>query len=108
MSAFLYPLFVLRFWYIEAPVGILKFYSHLNNYILSLLSVRLLVKTFFKPLKNEYRTGLVWFSVMMGIGFKSVLILTSFLMFFLVIVFEVVFLFSFIAFPFIPFYLLVL
>jgi len=89
----------------EAPVGMLRFFRYLNLYMISALSIRLLIKTFFKPLKNEYRIGLVWFSIMMGVGFKSVLIITSFIMLILVFAFEIVFLFAFLAFPFIPFYL---
>ncbi len=106
MSAFLYPLFVLRFWYLEAPAGILRFYRYLNLYVASALSIRLLLKTFFRPLKNEYRMGLVWFSVMMGVGFKSVLIVTSVIMLIIILAFEIIFLFAFLLFPFIPFYLL--
>jgi len=43
----------------------------------SLLSLPLLVRTFFKPLKNEYRDGLVLFSVIFGMVIKSMLISVS-------------------------------
>jgi hypothetical protein len=43
----------------------------------SLLSLPLLVRTFFKPLKNEYRDGLVLFSVIFGMVIKSILISVS-------------------------------
>lgn len=43
-------------------------------YIANLLSVPLLLRTFFKPLKSEYREGLVLFSVLMGIIVKSILL----------------------------------
>lgn len=43
-----------------------------------MLSVPILLKTFFKPLKNEYRDGLVWFSIIMGMLVKSVILFVDF------------------------------
>lgn len=52
--------------------------SEIFTYAANLLSVPLLIKTFFKPLKNEYRDGLVLFSIIMGMIIKLVLLLISF------------------------------
>ncbi|MDE2026384.1 MAG: hypothetical protein KGJ07_07865, partial [Patescibacteria group bacterium] len=38
------------------------------------LSLRVLLVTFFKPWKNEYREGLVGFSIAMGMMIKSMFI----------------------------------
>jgi len=46
-------------------------------YIANLLSVPLLLRTFFKPLKSEYREGLVLFSVLVGIIIKSAVLLVA-------------------------------
>jgi hypothetical protein len=46
---------------------------------LELLSVPLIFSTFLKPLKDEYREGLVAFSVFMGIVVKSLIILADLL-----------------------------
>ena len=51
--------------------GALNFFAQLNRYAASLLSIPLILKTFFKPLKNEYREGLVLFSVLAGIFINS-------------------------------------
>jgi hypothetical protein len=96
---------ILRFWFFEAPIGILRFFRALNLYTVNLFSLKLLFRTFFKPMKNEYRKGLIGFSIMMGVMFKSFLILISFFMLFLMMFFEILFLFLFIVFPFIPLYL---
>ncbi len=75
MSAFLlYPIYLFIFWYKDVLVGLFNFYAVFNKYVAQLLSLPLLVKTFFKPLKNEYRQGLVVFSIVSGIVIKSVLI----------------------------------
>ena len=78
MVAFLYyPLYLLLFWYKDVLGGLLNFFILFNRYTVSLLSLRLLVRTFFKPLKNEYRDGLVLFSVIFGMVIKSILISVS-------------------------------
>ena len=46
-------------------------------YIMELLSVPILLRTFFKPLKNEYREGLVFFSIITGVVIKLILLTTS-------------------------------
>lgn len=85
MSGYLLlPLDFLKFWYIDAPVQMLRFFGSFNHAFFQLFSLPLLLKTFFKPLKNEYRKGLVGFSIGMGMAVKSALILADF---FLLLVF---------------------
>lgn len=54
--------------------GVVTFFVEFNRYVASLLSLPLLLRTFFKPLKNEYRQGLVFFSIVFGMIIKSALI----------------------------------
>lgn len=68
------PILFLKFWYIKTPIKLLKFFLDLNHSVLQILSLPILIRTFFKPLKNEYRKGLVAFSIGMGILVKSALI----------------------------------
>ncbi|OGH10299.1 MAG: hypothetical protein A2857_02535 [Candidatus Levybacteria bacterium RIFCSPHIGHO2_01_FULL_36_15] len=108
MTAFLYPLLVVHFWYVEAPFGILKFYRSLYFYLLNMFSLKLLVLTFFRPVKNEYREGLIGFSIAFGMIVKSFLILISLFIILLVSFFEIIFLFGFLASPAILVYYLFL
>jgi len=88
MLAFVYyPFYLIVFWYKDVLGGLLDFFIDLNRYVASLLSLQLLIKTFFKPLKNEYRQGLVLFSIIFGMFIKSILISISlFLVFFLLLI----------------------
>lgn len=100
MTAYLsLPIAFLKFWYIDAPRGFFAFFASLNEALLQLFSLPLLVKTFFKPLKNEYREGLVNFSIGMGIFVKTCLILVDLLVFFVVFFLELVFILLFLAMP---------
>ena len=63
----LLPVQFLKFWFIDAPRNLIAFFNSLNNAFLQLCSLPLLLKTYFKPWKNEYREGLVGFSIGMGI-----------------------------------------
>ena len=74
------PLNFLVFWYFEAPKGIILYFLSLNKAFFTLFSLPLLIRTFFRPLKNEYRKGLVGFSIGMGIVVKSTLIFVDLLL----------------------------
>lgn len=94
-----FPLVFLKFWYLEAPIGIFKFFSTLNQSLLSLLSLPLLIKTFLRPWKNEYRKGLVLFSIIMGMFIKTFVIAADIIIFAFVLVIEIVFFAFFILCP---------
>lgn len=102
------PIAFLKFWFLEAPKGIIEFYGSLNKAFFQLFSLPILIRTFFKPLKNEYREGLVVFSIGMGIAVKSVLIVTNFVLFIFLLGLEVLGLFIFITLPLTTFLLLFL
>lgn len=98
-SYVLLPLLFLKFWFFEAPIGIIGFFASLNTAFFQLFSLPLFLKTFFKPLKNEYRQGLVGFSRGMGMAVKSVFIFVDLLFLALLLSFEAIVLISFLAFP---------
>lgn len=97
------PLLFLKFWYIEATFRLIRYFFSLNHAVLSILSLPLMITTFFKPLKNEYRSGLVLFSLGMGIVIKSVLIFTDLIIYLVFILLEIAFLILFISWPILSF-----
>ena len=99
------PLVFLKFWFIEAPVAIIQYAESLNIAYLHLFSLPLLVRTFFKPLKNEYREGLVGFSIGMGIAVKTVLIVVDLLILLFLLIVELCVGILFVLLPFIALYL---
>lgn len=93
-------LLFLRFWFIEAPMGLIAYFASFNKAFFELFSPGLLARTFFKPWKNEYRKGLVGFSIGMGIAIKSMVILVDMIIFVILLACEGIFLFAFLAWPF--------
>ena len=77
MGVLLAPLFLVVFWYRDFFLGSVKKSEEIFTYVADLLSIRLLFKTYLKPLKNEYRDGLVVFSIGMGLVVKTLLLLVS-------------------------------
>ena len=89
----------LKFWFFESPVALFKFFISLNKAFFQLFSLPLLLKTYFQPLKNEYRQGLIGFSRAIGIFIKTIFIITDVLILFLLLFVEI---FIFIAYVFFP------
>ena len=89
----------LRFWFIDALLGLTHFFASVNNAFFQLVSLPLLLKTFFRPLKNEYRQGLVGFSIGMGIVVKTCIIAVDLLIFLALLSFEAVFIIAFFSLP---------
>ena len=108
MPAYLFslPVLFLKFWFIEAPFRLFKYFLSVNHAFLQFLSLALVLKTFFKPLKNEYRKGLVLFSVIFGIFLKTILIFIDLFFFSLLMIAEIVIIILFVAWPFLTFYIL--
>jgi len=107
MTTYLFlPIAFIRYWFFEAPISIIRYFGTLNKAFLQFFSLPLFLKTFFKPLKNEYRDGLVGFSIAMGIFVKTILIAIDLVLFILLLAAEAVFLIYFLALPFISFYIL--
>lgn len=93
------PIIFLRFWFWEAPASIISFFVSLNSAFLQLFSLPLLLRTFFKPWKNEYRQGLVAFSIGIGMFIKTFVILVDLLLFIALFLVEVLLTLIFILFP---------
>jgi ATP-dependent Clp protease ATP-binding subunit ClpC len=96
----LLPFQFLKFWFVTFPSELATFFVSLNNAFLELSSLHLLLKTYFKPWKNEYREGLVKFSIGMGIFVKTFIILADLILFFVILIIEFFVFFSFILLPF--------
>src|SRR5882757_2027593 len=88
-----------KFWFVDAPKGIVDYFLSLNTAMLRFFSLGILLKTFFKPWKNEYRQGFVGFAIIMGMVIKSMIIVFNVALFGMFIVFEIVLLFLFICWP---------
>jgi hypothetical protein len=93
------PLLFLKFWFVDSPATLVMFFISLNKAFFRLFSLPLLIQTFFKPLKNEYRQGLVKFSIAMGIIVKSFLIIADLAMLFLLLLLEVTIFVAYVLFP---------
>lgn len=93
------PLIFLKFWYLEAPRGLISFFVSLNNGFLQLFSLPLLIRTYFKPWKNEYRKGLVGFSIAMGMFVKTFVIIADIFLLSALLIFELIFIISFVVWP---------
>ena len=89
----------LKFWFIESPIALLKFFASLNSAFLQLFSLPLLLKTYFKPLKNEYRQGLVGFSRAMGMFVKTFFIAADLAILFLLLFIEISIFIAYVFFP---------
>lgn len=75
---------------------------------MQLFSLPLFLQTYTKPLKNEYRQGLVGFSRTMGIAIKTVLIIVDVILFTGLLAFEVIVFTGYVFFPIATFWLLFL
>lgn len=106
MDYLLLPFSFLKFWFWQAPSSIINFFKSLNLAFLQLFSLQLLIKTFFKPWKNEYREGLVNFSIGMGMFIKTFVILVDLLLFCVLLFVESILILGFIGFPFAVIWLL--
>ena len=82
------PFVFLRFWFIDSPKNLIAFFASLNNAFLQLFSLPLLVNTYFKPWKNEYREGLIGFSIGMGIFVKTFVIVADVILLFILLLIE--------------------
>ena len=100
------PIVFLKFWLFDSPLALFRFFWSLNGSFMQLFSLPLMLRTFFKPLKNEYRQGLVGFSRAMGIVIKTILITADLFILFLLLLFEVTVFVSYCLLPYATIFLL--
>src|SRR5262245_25442146 len=93
------PLDFLKFWFIDSPREILGFFASLNRAFFQLFALPLFIKTFFKSMKNEYRSGLVGFSRVMGMVIKTIFIIVDLIILAPLLIFEIVIFTAFVCFP---------
>lgn len=105
MGLILLPFSILKYWYLEAPLNLLSYFWNLNRAFFHFFSLPLMIRTFFKPWKNEYRKGLVGFSIFMGMVFKTMFIAADLILFTGLLILEVIGFVLFLAFPILTFYL---
>lgn len=89
----------LKFWFYEAPAEMMAVFRSFNGYFIELFAYRLSLVTFFKPLKNEYRAGLVGFSRTIGILTKICILTVDTVIFLLILAIEAILLLFFIFYP---------
>ncbi|HSX09477.1 MAG TPA: hypothetical protein VLF93_04955 [Candidatus Saccharimonadales bacterium] len=100
MNYVILPVIFLRFWFLDSPVALFKFFVSLNSAFFRSFSLPLLLRTYFKPLKNEYRPGLVKFSIAMGIFVKTFFIITDLLILIFLLFVEISIFIAYVLFPF--------
>ncbi|HZJ18458.1 MAG TPA: hypothetical protein VFD45_02465, partial [Patescibacteria group bacterium] len=71
----------------------------MNKAVMDIISLPLLLKTYFRPWKNEYREGLVGFSIGMGMFIKTFVILADLLVMTFFLFLEISFIVLFLVFP---------
>lgn len=93
------PLQFLLWWFVEATFTLFKIMRFSLAAAYHLLGTGSLIKTFFKPWKNEYREGLVRFSILMGMFMKTMLLIFDLFFFSLLILTEFILLLGWILLP---------
>jgi hypothetical protein len=93
------PILFLKFWFYDAPKSILEYFGSLNNAFFQLFSLPLLIKTYFKPWKNEYRKNLVAVALGIGIFIKTFVIIADLLIFIIMLGIELLCILVFLAWP---------
>lgn len=101
----LLPVEFLKFWFVDSPNNLLSFFASLNSAFIQLFSLPLLVRAYFKPWKNEYRKGLVGFSIGIGIFIKTWVILAEIILLTILIFLEFLLTVIFISWPILTIFL---
>lgn len=78
---------------------LVSYFGSLNRVFLQLFSLPLLIKTYFKPWKNEYREGFIITAIFVGIAIKTPVILVDLVLLALLLAIEIIFVLGFIFWP---------
>ena len=93
------PFVFLKFWFVDSPKNLISFFVSLNNAFLEFSSFSILLNTYFKPWKNEYREGLVGFSIGMGMFMKTFVIFVNIVAFLMILIIEFLIFIGFLLLP---------
>lgn len=69
------PLTFAKFWFIDGPQNILQVTWLLTRASANILSIPILIRTFFKPWKGEYRKGYIGIAVGVGMTVRTLMLL---------------------------------
>lgn len=108
MAVLLYPVYIVVFYFYDLPRLLLHKFGQINEHLYNLFSIKLLLTSFFQPLKNEYHEGLVLFSRVAGVVVKTFCLGIGFSVLLSAIILELTTAIIVITFPFWFFYLLFL
>lgn len=92
-------LLFLKFFFYELPVAAMTYFTSINRAFLQMFSLPLLVKTYFKPWKNEYRKEFVPMAIGIGMVIKTFVIIADLIIFLLLLLFEFIFILGIILWP---------
>jgi len=102
------PFYFTRWWYYEAPPKLFTYLTRVLGGIAHLLSVELLLKTFFEPWRAEYRKGFVAVARFVGISVKAIFLIFDFLILSAILIWGVFIFISWFLLPLTPFWALFL
>src|SRR3989344_455308 len=100
MRYFNLPFIFLKFWYVEAPLRLIRQYTFLNRQFMHLFSLPILIRSYFKPWKNEYRKEFIVVAIGIGIFVKTFFIIADTILFLMLLLIEFIFLVFFLNWPF--------
>lgn len=93
------PIEFIHWWYIEAPITLLKILRWIFSAFVHFFSFKNLFTTFFKPWKNEYREGLVRTAVFIGAFLKTFIIIFDVFILSAIFIVEVIIFLGWLAVP---------
>lgn len=95
----LLPILFVRFFFVELPVSVVKYFASLNTAFLQMFSLPLILRTFFKPWKNEYRSQFVPMAIGIGVAVKTLVLFADIILFTLLLAVEMILVVGIIAWP---------
>ena len=100
------PFLFVKFWFIEAPFELSKYFARINNEFLHLFSLPLMLRTLLVPWKNEYRKQFVLMAIVLGFVIKTFFVIADLALLALILLIEVATLIFFVIWPFLTLFLL--
>jgi hypothetical protein len=101
------PLLFIYWWFVTAPIQLLVFFFRYLTHLSQVLSLPLLVKTFFVPWKNENKKGYVAIARGIGMTVKTSVILADLMILIIFFMVEVSLFLLWMLLPILSIYLLI-